>query len=48
MVSSKKYDVILVGTSQTVEIVTELAQKYPDQKFIFFDDVVADQPNVLF
>lgn len=46
MVSSKKYDVILVGTSQTVEMVAELAQKYPDQKFIFFDDVVADQPNV--
>ncbi|HBZ09653.1 MAG TPA: BMP family ABC transporter substrate-binding protein [Bacillus bacterium] len=45
MVSSGKYDVILVGTSQTVEMVDELAQKYPDQKFIFFDDVV-DQPNV--
>ncbi|MNJ46544.1 Membrane lipoprotein TmpC precursor [compost metagenome] len=46
MVSSKKYDVILVGTSQTVEIVTELAQKYPDQKFIFFDDGIKDVPNV--
>lgn len=45
MISSGKYDAILVGTSQTVEIVDELAQKYPDQKFIFFDDVV-DQPNV--
>jgi len=45
MVSGGKYDVILVGTSQTVEMVDELAQKYPDQKFIFFDDVV-DQPNV--
>jgi basic membrane protein A len=46
MVSSKKYDVILVGTSQTTDIVKEMAQKYPDQKFIFFDDVIKDVPNV--
>ncbi|MEH7254925.1 BMP family ABC transporter substrate-binding protein [Neobacillus niacini] len=46
LASSNKYDAILVGTGQTVEIVAELAQKYPDQKFIFFDDVIKDQPNV--
>ncbi|MFD1175534.1 BMP family protein [Paenibacillus puldeungensis] len=46
MISSKKYDVILVGTSQMTEIVKDLAQKYPDQKFIFFDDAIKDMPNV--
>jgi basic membrane protein A and related proteins len=46
LVAGNKYDAILVGTSQTVEIVAELAQKYPDQKFIFFDDAIKDQPNV--
>ena len=46
MVASKDYDVIVVGTSQMVEIVSDLAAKYPDQKFIFFDDVVSDRDNV--
>lgn len=45
MVSSKEYDVILLGTSQLPEIVADLAERYPDQKFIFFDDAV-DAPNV--
>jgi len=46
MVASKEYDVILVGTSQMTEIVRDLAQRYPDQKFIFFDDAIKDMPNV--
>lgn len=46
MVASKKYDVILVGSSQTIEIVKEMAEKYPDQKFIFFDDAIDGMPNV--
>ncbi|CAM3387794.1 BMP family lipoprotein [Marinicrinis lubricantis] len=46
MVASKEYDVILVGTSQTTEIVADLAQRYPDQQFIFFDDAISDLPNV--
>lgn len=45
MVASKEYDVILLGTSQLPEIVADLAERYPEQKFIFFDDVV-DAPNV--
>lgn len=46
MIASKDYDVIVVGTSQMTEIVGELAQKYPDQDFIFFDDIVKDRENV--
>lgn len=40
MVSSGSYDVIVTGTSQMTEIVTDIANRYPDMKFIFFDDVV--------
>ncbi|MGM1048251.1 nucleoside-binding protein [Paenibacillus uliginis N3/975] len=46
MVSGKEYDVIIVGTSQMTEIVADLADRYPDQKFIFFDDKVPNKPNV--
>ncbi|MEH7223234.1 BMP family ABC transporter substrate-binding protein [Bacillus sp. JJ1566] len=46
MVSSKDYDVIVVGTSQMTEIVGDIAERYPDQKFIFFDDIVKDRSNV--
>lgn len=46
MVASNDYDVVLVGTSQTTEIVTDLAERYPDQKFIFFDDTITDLDNV--
>lgn len=46
MITSKKYDVIVVGTSQMIDLTKELAAKYPDQKFIFYDDAIADMPNV--
>jgi basic membrane protein A and related proteins len=46
LVSSKKYDLILVGTSQMTDIVKDLASRYPDQKFIFFDDKITGVPNV--
>ena len=46
MVASNDYDVVLVGTSQTTEIVTDLAERYPDQKIIFFDDTITDFDNV--
>ncbi|TJY39874.1 BMP family ABC transporter substrate-binding protein [Cohnella pontilimi] len=46
LVASKKYDVVLTGTIQMVDIVKDLAKRYPDQKFIFFDEVINDIPNV--
>ncbi|SHF25730.1 basic membrane protein A [Seinonella peptonophila] len=46
LISGGKYDLVVVGTSQMVDSVKELSQRYPDVKFIFFDDVVKDSPNV--
>jgi len=42
---SGKWDVVVVGTSQLVDILGEVAPKYPDQKYVIYDDVVK-QPNV--
>lgn len=36
---SKEYDVIIMGTWQMAGILADAAQKYPDQKFIFFDEM---------
>lgn len=36
---SKEYDVIIMGTWQMAEALSEAAEKYPDQKFIFFDEI---------
>ncbi len=46
LVASKDYNVVVVGTSQMTDIVKDLAGRYPDVKFIFFDDVIKDVPNV--
>ncbi|HTG68966.1 MAG TPA: BMP family ABC transporter substrate-binding protein [Candidatus Udaeobacter sp.] len=46
LVSSKKYDVVVAGTSQMIDIVKDIAGRYPDEKFIFFDEVVTDVPNI--
>ncbi|MFD2332725.1 BMP family protein [Cohnella sp. GCM10020058] len=46
LVSSKKYDVVVVGTSNMSDIVKELAPRYPNEKFIFFDDAISGVPNV--
>lgn len=40
-----KNDVIVCGTSQMIDILAEAAPKYPDQKFVIYDDVVT-APNV--
>jgi len=42
---SGKWDIVVVGTSQMVDILKEIAPKYPNQKYIIYDDVVA-APNV--
>ena len=40
-----KYDIVITGTTQMHDILNALAPKYPNQKFIIYDDVVK-QPNV--
>ncbi|EYR65045.1 ABC transporter substrate-binding protein [Actinotalea ferrariae CF5-4] len=44
-VSGNDWDVVIVGTSQMVDILNETAPKYPDQSYIIYDSVV-EQPNV--
>lgn len=44
-VSTGKWDLVVVGTSQMVDILKETAAKYPKQKYIIYDDFV-EQPNV--
>lgn len=39
------YDIIVAGTWQMVDYVTQAAKDYPDKKFIVFDTEVTDQPN---
>lgn len=46
LVSSGKYDIIVVGSGQMIDVTKEIAAKYPKQQFIFFDDVIKDVPNV--
>jgi basic membrane protein A len=42
---SGKWDIVVVGTSQMTDILKEIAPKYPNQKYIIYDDVVT-APNV--
>jgi len=46
VVASNKYNVVVVGTSQMSDVTKELAARYPDIKFIFFDDLIEGVPNV--
>ncbi|AJY74395.1 BMP family lipoprotein [Paenibacillus beijingensis] len=46
MVSSGKYDIVIAGTSQMSDITINLAKRYPNQKFIFFDVAIEGLPNV--
>ncbi|CAM4316682.1 BMP family ABC transporter substrate-binding protein [Paenibacillus alkaliterrae] len=46
LAASEKYDNIIVGTFPMTDTVRKLAQQYPDQRFIFYDDSVKDDPNV--
>ncbi|MCL2342638.1 MAG: BMP family ABC transporter substrate-binding protein, partial [Firmicutes bacterium] len=43
---SKQYDVIICGTWQMNDYLTEVAPQYPNQKYVIYDAEV-DQPNVL-
>lgn len=44
-VSGGDWDVVITGTSQMVDILTETAPKYPDQSYVIYDSVV-ELPNV--
>jgi basic membrane protein A and related proteins len=46
LVSGGKYDVIVVGTSQMKDITIDIANRYPDQKFIYFDEKIEGVPNI--
>ncbi|NIK76517.1 basic membrane protein A [Paenibacillus castaneae] len=46
MVSSGKYDAIVVGTSQMKDTTIDLAKRYPKEKFIYFDETIVDIPNI--
>ena len=43
----KGFDIIVVVNFMMAEQVSELADKYPDQKFAIVDAVVKDKPNVM-
>ncbi|WP_225755237.1 BMP family protein [Actinotalea sp. Marseille-Q4924] len=44
-VSNGDWGVVVTGTSQILDILAETAPKYPDQDYIYYDDVV-EAPNV--
>ncbi|KRE47110.1 BMP family lipoprotein [Paenibacillus sp. Soil522] len=46
LAASGLYDVIIAGTSKTREVVKELAVRYPEQQFMFYDDTIQGIPNV--
>lgn len=46
LVSSKKYDVIVTGSSAMMDIAKDVANRYPDQKIIFFDDKIDNVDNI--
>ncbi|KNY05920.1 BMP family lipoprotein [Microbacterium sp. GCS4] len=44
-VSTGQYDVVVIGSSTSSDTITEVAPKFPDQHYIFYDGVI-DAPNV--
>lgn len=45
--SSSEYDVIICGTYQMPDFLKAVAEEYPDQKYIIYDDTSYEQDNVL-
>ncbi|MPM78681.1 hypothetical protein SDC9_125692 [bioreactor metagenome] len=45
--SSKEYDIIICGTYQMPDYLKAVAEEYPDQKYIIYDDTTYEQANVL-
>lgn len=46
VVAGGNYNVVVVGTSQMIDVTKELAERYPDIKFIFFDSLIEGVPNI--
>ncbi|WP_372983776.1 BMP family protein [Microbacterium sp.] len=44
-VSTGQYDVVVIGSSTASDTITEVAPKFPDQNYVFYDGVI-DAPNV--
>lgn len=45
--ASGKYDIIICGTYQMPDYLKNVAEAYPDQKYIIYDDTTYQLPNVL-
>lgn len=45
-VSTGDYNVVVLGTSQMADITVELADRYPDIQFMFFDDLIKGSSNI--
>ena len=45
--ASGEYDVIICGTYQMPDYLKNVAEAYPDQKYIIYDDTTYQLPNVL-
>lgn len=45
-VSTGDYNVVILGTSQMADITVELADRYPDVQFMFFDDLIGGSSNI--
>ncbi len=45
--ASGEYDLIIVGTFQMPEYLKNVSEKYPDQKYLIYDDTTYTLPNVV-
>ena len=45
--ASGEYDIIICGTYQMPDYLKNVAESYPDQKYIIYDDTTYTLPNVL-
>ncbi len=45
--ASGQYDLIVVGTNQMPDYLNNVASKYPDQKYLIYDDTSFTLPNVV-
>ena len=46
LVAGGEYEIIVVGTAQMKDITLGIAERYPDQKFIYFDETIEGVDNI--
>lgn len=46
LVAGNAYEIIVVGTAQMKDITLGIAERYPDQKFIYFDETIEGVENI--